>query len=64
MKSLKDEVVAKNGVNFIVTREAAPTMSILEQSLDAIKTLVNDEEVVAQDVLRFIVTRGLQPQPL
>ena len=46
----------------IVTREAAPAMSLLEQSLDAIKTLVNDEEVVAQDVLQFIVTRGFQPQ--
>ena len=28
--SLNEEVVAKNGVNFIVTLGASPTMSILE----------------------------------
>jgi hypothetical protein len=39
-------------------------MSILEQSLDSIRTLVNDEQVVAQDALQFVVTRGLQHQPL
>ena len=40
----------ENGLNFIVTRGAAPSMSMLEQSLDAVKALVN-EEVVAQDGL-------------
>ena len=35
-------------------------MSMLEQSLDAVKALVN-EEVVAQDGLQFIVTHGSAP---
>ena len=59
--SINEEVVAKDGVDFIVTRGAAPSMSMLEQSLDAVKALVNDEEVVAQDGLQFIVTRGSAP---
>ena len=56
--------VAEKGVNFIVTSGASPAMSILEKSLDAIETLVDEEEVVARYALQLIVTQELQPQPL
>ena len=56
--------VAEKGVNFIVISGASPTMSILGKSLDAIETLVDDEEVFAQYALQLIVTQELQPQPL
>ena len=58
--SINEEVVAKDGVNFILTHGAAPSVSMLEQNLDAVKALVN-EEVVAQDGLQFIVTHGSAP---
>ena len=43
-----------NGVNFTVAHGAAPAMATLDRSLDTIKNFVNDEEVVAQDVLQFM----------
>jgi hypothetical protein len=58
--SINEEVVAKDGVDFIVTRGAAPSMSMLEQSLDAVKGLAN-EDFVAQDGVQFMVTHKSAP---
>merc|ERR1719201_834471 len=63
-----DDVIEQDGVNFVVTRGAAPSVSDMLDSLDQVKGLYKqqfgqevDDEVIEQDGVNFVVTRGAAP---
>ena len=63
--SVDQDVVARDGIEFLVTRGAAPPTAALEQSSDKVTELYKgkvgdsvDEDAVAKDDIDFLVTRG------
>jgi len=64
----EDDSLSDDGLTFLTSHGAPPTMAALEQNLDELKCLHADkigysfhEEVVAKDGAEFIVTRGAAP---
>ena len=61
-------MVGKDGIKFILTHVALPSISILERALEEIKSMYKEqfghsvaEDVVEKDGIKFIITRGLPP---
>ena len=66
--SITEEVVQEDGIKFILTHVALPSISILEQALEEIKSMYKEqfghsvaEDVVEKDGIKFSITRGFPP---